>query len=62
MTDSNPLRPTSCVTCNAHPDDIIEITTLEDKVKVWCCGVCDAVWRETPGSGMVQMLAEGFDG
>jgi hypothetical protein len=57
--ESKPLRPLACVSCNAHPDDIVDITELTDATRRWCCGVCDAVWLEAPGSGMVQILAEG---
>jgi hypothetical protein len=60
MTQLSPSRPASCVTCNCAPEDIVNITEQGDKEPRWCCARCDAVWIEAPGTGKVQILAEGW--
>jgi hypothetical protein len=52
-------RPVGCVTCNAHPADICDITEEIDDDPKWCCEICDAVWYEVVGSGVVTIIDEG---
>lgn len=48
-----------CINCNAHPDDIIDITEDDEPIHRWCCDVCNALWAQEPGSDMVQVFSEG---
>lgn len=62
MSGDTGWRPDGCIECNAHPADIIDITEYGDDDRRWCCGRCDAIWKEAPvkDGRLYVVIAEGY--